>query len=79
VVLYEFAMIGLIDAFLHARDEACLVFEHATHRLCHQLLSVLATGRGHLLEPHLNVRRKVHFQIPSLRWFGLQIQARALP
>jgi len=60
-------MVGLIDAFLHSRDEARLVFEHATHRLSHQLLSILAIRRSHLLEPHFDIRREMYFHIPKRR------------
>ena len=44
-VLYKLAPVGLLDASLHARDEAGLIFEHAGSRVLHQLLGVLAVGR----------------------------------
>ena len=60
-VLYKLAPVGLLDASLHARDEAGLIFEHAGNSIFHQLLGVLAIGKGHLLEPRLNVGREMYF------------------
>ena len=56
LVLYKFATVGLCDSPLHSGDEAGLHFEHASDSVFHQLLGVLAIGRGHLLEPRFNVR-----------------------
>ena len=67
VVLYKLAPAGLLDASLHARDEAGLIFEHAGHRVFHQLLGVLAMGRGHLLEPRFNVGREMYFHAFKVR------------
>jgi hypothetical protein len=61
LVLYKLAPVGLLDASLHAGDEAGLIFEHAGNRVFHQLLSVLAISRGQLLKPRFNVRWKVYF------------------
>jgi hypothetical protein len=60
-VLYKLATVGLLDASLHSRDEAGLIFEHAGNSVFHQLLGVLAIGRGHLLEPRFNVGREMYF------------------
>jgi hypothetical protein len=63
IVLYKLAPVGLLDAPLHARDEAGLIFEHAGNSVFHQLLGVLAIGRGHLLEPRFNLGREMYFHI----------------
>ena len=55
LVLYQLAPVGLLDAFLHAGDEAGLIFEHAGNSVFNQLLGVLAIGKGQLLEPRFNV------------------------
>ena len=60
-VLYKLATVGLFDACLHSCDEAGLIFEHAGNSVFHQLLGVLAIGRGHLLEPRFNVGREMYF------------------
>ena len=44
LVLYKFATVGLLDASLHAYDEAGLIFEHPGNSVFHQLLGVIATG-----------------------------------
>src|SRR5437762_13285937 len=70
-VLYKLAPVGLLDASLHAFDEACLIFEHAGNSVFHQLLGVLAIGRGHLLEPPFNAGREMYFlpfKIRENRW-----------
>jgi hypothetical protein len=54
-------MAGLLDAPLHSCDEAGLIFQHAGNSVFHQLLSVLAISRGHLLEPRFNVGREMYF------------------
>ena len=59
--LYKLATVGLLDASLHSCDEAGLIFEHAGNSVFHQLLSVFAIGRGHLLEPRFNVGREMYF------------------
>jgi hypothetical protein len=48
---HKLAPVGLLDAFLHASDEAGLIFEHAGNSVFHQLLGVLAIGGRPLLEP----------------------------
>ncbi len=60
-VLYKLAPAGLLNASLHAGDEAGLIFEHAGNGVLHQLLGVLATGRGHLLQPRFNLGREMYF------------------
>ena len=60
-VLYQLATVGLLDASLHFCDEASLIFEHAGNSVFHQLLGVLATGRGHLPEPRFNFGREMYF------------------
>jgi len=55
------AAIGLLDASLHACDEAGLAFEHAGNCVFHQLLRVLAIRRSHLLEPGFHVGREMYF------------------
>jgi len=60
-VLYKLAPVGLFDACLRSYDEAGLIFEHAGNSVFHQLLGVLATGRGHLLKPRFNVGREMYF------------------
>src|ERR1017187_9257843 len=57
----ELATVGLLDASLYSRAEAGLIFEHAGNSVFHQLLGVLAIGRGHLLEPRFNVGREMYF------------------
>ena len=61
----ELATVGLLDASLYSRAEAGLIFEHAGNSVFHQLLGVLAIGRGHLLEPRFNVGRKMYFHTPQ--------------
>ena len=61
LVLYKFAPVGLRDTSLNAGDEAGLTVEHAGNCVFHQLLGVLAVGRGHLVEPCLNVGREMNF------------------
>ncbi len=60
-MLYQLAPVSLLNAPLHACDEAGLVLKHAVNRVFHQLLSILAIGRGHLLEPCFNIRREMYF------------------
>ena len=60
-VLYQLATVGLLDASLHSCDEAGLIFKHAGNSVFHQLLGVLAIGRGHLLEPRFNIGREMYF------------------
>jgi hypothetical protein len=57
----------LLDASLHAGDEAGLIFEHAGNCIFHQLLGVLAIGGGYLLMPRFNVGREVHFHAFKVR------------
>src|SRR5438067_13128058 len=64
-MLYKFAAIGLFDAFLHASDESGLIVEHPGNRVFHQLLGVLARGRGHLLEPRLDLGGEMYFHALS--------------
>ena len=66
-VLYKLAPVYLLDASLHASDEAGLIFEHAGNSVFHQLLGVLAIGRGHLLEPRFNVGREMYFHAFKIR------------
>ena len=69
-VLHELAPIGLLDASLHAGNEAGVIFEHPRNRVFHQLLGVLAVGKGHLLELRFNVGREMYFpafKVPESR------------
>jgi hypothetical protein len=66
-VLHELTPVGLLDASLHAGDEAGLIFEHAGNCIFHQLLGVLAIGGGYLLMPRFNVGRGVHFHAFKVR------------
>ncbi|MGO9228633.1 MAG: hypothetical protein ACLQKA_05405 [Bryobacteraceae bacterium] len=61
-VLYEFAPVGLLNAPVHAGDEAGLIFEHTGRGVFHQLLGVLAIGNRQSLEAGFNVRLKMHFR-----------------
>jgi hypothetical protein len=45
----------LINASLHSRDEAGLIFQHPADSILHQLLGILAVGTGQLLEARFNV------------------------
>ena len=67
LVLYKLATVGLLDAPLHASDEAGLIFEHPGNGFFHQLLGVLAVGGGHLLEPRFNVGREMYFHVLKVR------------
>ena len=60
-VLYKLATVGLLDASLHSCDEEGLIFEHPGHSVFHQLLGILAVGRGHLPELRFNVGREMYF------------------
>ena len=51
LMLYKLAPVGLRDALLHTGDEAGLIVKHSGGGVFHQLLGVLAIGRGHLPEP----------------------------
>src|SRR5580698_863612 len=79
--LYQLAPVGLLDASLHAGDEAGLIFEHAGNGVFHQLLGVLAIGRGHLLEPRFNVGGEAYFHAfqPTKKRAGGQGLTRAAP
>jgi hypothetical protein len=66
-VLYKLAPVGLLDASLHAGDEAGLIFEHAGNSVFHQLPGVLAIGRSHLLEPRFSVGGEVYFHAFKVR------------
>jgi hypothetical protein len=59
VVVDKLASVGLRDAFLHAGDEAGVIFQHASNRVFHQLLSVLAAGKGNLLKTCFNLKTAV--------------------
>ena len=61
LVLDELASISLLDASLHTRDEARLIFEHTGDGVSHKLLGVLATGGGDLLEKRFDVGREMYF------------------
>ncbi|MGD0436639.1 MAG: hypothetical protein ABSB86_09235 [Bryobacteraceae bacterium] len=61
LMLYKLATVSLLNAFLHSSDEAGLIFEHACNSVFHQLLGVLAIGRGHLLEPRFNLGGEMYF------------------
>jgi hypothetical protein len=66
-VLYQLAAVGLLDASLHSCDETGLIFKHAGNGVFHQLLGVLAIGRGHLLEPRFDVGREMYFHSSKVR------------
>ena len=57
-MLYKFSAVCLFDALLNASDEASLIVQHPSNGVFHQLLGVLAAGRGHLLEPCFDVGGK---------------------
>ncbi len=63
----KLATVRLLDASLHACDEAGLIFQHAGNSTFHELLGVLAIGRGHLLEPRFNVWREMYFHAFKVR------------
>jgi hypothetical protein len=67
LVLHKIAPVGLRDAPLHTGDEASLIVEHAGNGVFDQLLGVLATGRGHLLEPRFDVGGEMYFHPFKLR------------
>jgi hypothetical protein len=67
LVLYKFAAVGLRDSRLHTRDEAGLIVEHAGNSAFHQLLGVLAIGRGQLLEPRFDLGGEMYFHAFKLR------------
>jgi len=60
-MLRKVAPVGLLNASLHSRNEAGLIFEHPGNCVLHQLLGILAVGTCHLLEPRLNVGREMYF------------------
>ena len=62
----QLASVSLCNAQFHGRDEASLVFEHANHRLLHELLRILAARRGHLLQPGFDIGREMHFHNPRV-------------
>lgn len=66
-VFDKFAAVGLLDALLHACDEAGLIFDHMGNSIFNQLLGVLAIGRSHLLKTGFDVRRKIYFDPSKLR------------
>jgi hypothetical protein len=66
LMLYKLALVGLLNALVHTCDEAGLLLKHAIHCFFHQLLSILAIRRGHLLEPHFDVRREMYFHTPKV-------------
>jgi len=78
LVLYKLAPVGLRDASLHTSDEAGLIVEHAGNSVFHQLLGVLAIGRGHLLKPRFDVGVEMYFHAlqvtrnPELRQHGMK-------
>jgi hypothetical protein len=64
-MLYKFATVGLFDALLHASDKTGLIVQHPGNCVFHQLLGVLAAGRGHLLEPRFDVGGEMYFHALS--------------
>ena len=54
-MLDKFATVGVLDASLHSRDEARLIFEHPGNRILYQLHGVLAVGNGQLLKLRFNI------------------------
>lgn len=66
-MLDELATVGLLQASSHPGDEAGLIFEHASDRVFHQLLGVLAIGRGNLLELRFNIGREMYFHPHKVR------------
>lgn len=80
-VLYKLATVGLLEAFLHSGGETGLIFEHPGNGVFHDLLGVLAVGKGQLLEPRFNVGQDMYFH--TLPWYaktGLEaIICRRLP
>ena len=63
LVLYELAPVGLRDAPFDTGNVTGLIVQHAGNGVFHQLLGILAIGRGHLLEPRFDVGGEmyVHF------------------
>ena len=55
LVINKLAAVSLINASLHSRDEAGLIFQHPADSILHQLLGILAVGTGQLLEARFNV------------------------
>jgi hypothetical protein len=66
-VLNKLAAAGLLDASLHSCNEASLIFEHPGNSFSHQLLSIHAVSKGHLLEPRFNVGREMNFHAFKVR------------
>ncbi|HEY3838655.1 MAG TPA: hypothetical protein VGL72_18885 [Bryobacteraceae bacterium] len=67
LVLDKLAPVGLRDAPSHICEEAGLIVQHAGNGVFHQLLCVLAAGRGHLLEPGFDVGGEMYFRALTRR------------
>jgi hypothetical protein len=62
-MLYNLATVGLLNTSVHTDGKTGLVLKHPINSFFHQLLSILALCRGHLLEPRFNIRREMYFHI----------------
>ena len=67
LMLHKLATVGLLDASLHSCDEAGLIFEHPGNCVFHQLLGILAVGKGQLLESRFNIGREMYFHAFKIR------------
>lgn len=57
----EFAAIGCCEPFFNCSNNTSLTFQHVRNGILHQLLGVLAIGKRHLLQPCLDIWRKMNF------------------